>query len=366
MINKLLIGTLLVPTMLSTALAESSSSVQFALKTPTASKSILLAIHQNQNNLISVGEHGIILNRSADNAWIQDDVPTNITLTSITELVNGTLIAVGHEGTILRKLAGEQWTIVFDGYQLITLKQERLKDSIEALKNVIDNETDEDEIDELSMQLEDLEYAQEDFEGEIESGPTSPLLDVKAIDENRIIAVGAYNSLLLSEDSGDNWTLINDRIDNQDNFHLNNIVKSDNTLFIFGEAGVVYRSKDNGQTFELLYLPYEGTFFGGEVHGDFVVAYGLKGNLALSNDGGESWEHVQIDTKTTLLGSALDKKGNAWLVGHAGVVVKVSAKDFSMQNFKHPSGDIFTDVVVNNKDLTLVGQNGAVQWQAGL
>ncbi len=383
MIKRILLSTLVVPTALSTAIAQTSLPNEYALQTPFADSSILLSIHQQNNIITSVGEHGIIIEQDAnikhsdqidsaenkksqDSAWRQLKVPTNNTLTGITELNDGTLLAVGHEGLIIRKPVNGEWQHVFDGYQLITLKQTSLDKQIAQLQTQLTLITDEDELDEMSMMLEDLEFAKEDFASEIDSGPTSPLLDIKAIDENTVIAVGAYNSLLISEDKGMTWDLISSRIDNPQNFHLNNIVQHQETIFLFGEAGVVYRSKDNGKTFETMYLPYEGTFFGGEVVDDFVVAYGLKGNIAISNDGGDSWEHQQINSTSTLLGSTLDSEGNVWIVGHAGVVVQVSKQQHAIKDFKHPSGDIFTDVIINQDLMTLVGQNGAVQWRVEL
>ncbi len=364
MIKNIFLGTFLLGSVASNVLAEPSVPERFALKTPRASQSILMGIYQNEQSQFSVGEHGIILDRQGNGVWTQHDVPVNITLTAISQSPTGDMFAVGHQGVILKKAASGQWQKVFDGYELITKKQANLKQQILEFKEQMALVTDEDELDELTMQLEDMEFAQEDLEGEIESGPTSPLLDVLALDGNRIYALGAYNTLLLSEDGGNEWRLVSHRLENPNNFHLNNMVKSGNTLFIFGEAGIGYRSLDNGQTFETLYMPYEGTFFGGEVYGDFVVAYGLKGNVVFSSNGGDSWQHEQINAKTTLLGSTLDSQGNAWLVGHAGSIVKLSVSDFSFTDFKHPSGDIFTDAVFQGKALTLVGQNGAIQWQA--
>lgn len=369
----MLLIALLNPIFASQVFAKSTQHQQPSLQTALADKSILLAIHQTATDYIAVGEHGIILNTSPQNnslqqTWQQQNVPVNVTLTAITQLDDGTLLAVGQEGIILQKPPAQEWQVVFSGYQLIDLKKQSTEKQITALEKLIDNTPDEDERDEFLMQLEDLMFAIDDLDTEVDSGPTSPLLDIIALDNGRALAVGAYNSLLLTEDAGKSWKLVNDRLTNPDGFHLNNIVKSKQAIFIFGEAGSAYRSLDNGETFEQLSVPYAGTLFGGEIfnNSNFVIAYGLKGNIIVSRDNGASWLHQQTESSATLLGSTIDNNGDAWLVGHAGTIVKVSANDFSMQSFKHPSGDIFSDLATNQGLITLVGQHGAIVWQVKL
>ncbi|WNC74242.1 YCF48-related protein [Thalassotalea psychrophila] len=367
-----LMGMMLIPALASSALATekpTNHQVDYhaAIQTPLASKSLLLAILKNQNSVIAAGEHGLVIDSSlAKHEWSQQSFPVNQTITAISKFSDEKLIAVGHEGLILAKTTDNDWQVVFNGYQLIAAKKLNIESNIVHLQKQIQEESNEDAIDELTMQLEELEFALEDLDAEIDSGPTSPLLDVVTFGDKKAFAVGAYNALLLTEDGASSWTLVNDRVVNPENFHFNSIKKSKDSIFIFGEAGGIYRSLDNGVSFEKLMVPYEGTFFGGEVFNNFIVAYGLKGNMVFSVDNGDSWQHLQIDNQSTLLGSTLDVDGSVWLVGHAGSIVKVSAEDASYKSVKHPSGDIFSDVIINKNILTLVGQNGVVVWQAEL
>jgi photosystem II stability/assembly factor-like uncharacterized protein len=64
----------------------------------------------------------------------------------------------------------------------------------------------------------------------------SPLLDVWFKDVNSGFAVGAYGALLETIDGGKHWEDVSDRLDNEDQFHLNAITAvKDAGLFIVGE-----------------------------------------------------------------------------------------------------------------------------------
>ncbi|MEX5669377.1 YCF48-related protein, partial [Pseudomonas neuropathica] len=61
----------------------------------------------------------------------------------------------------------------------------------------------------------------------------SPLLDVWFQDVDSGFAVGAYGALMATTDGGQHWEDVSDRLDNEDQFHLNAIAAvKDAGLFI--------------------------------------------------------------------------------------------------------------------------------------
>ena len=82
-------------------------------------------------------------------------------------------------------------------------------------------------------------------------GREAPLLDIWFADEQHGLAVGAYGALLETRDGGQHWEDVSERLDNEDQFHLNAIAAvKDNGLLVVGEAGSLFRSKDWGATWE--------------------------------------------------------------------------------------------------------------------
>src|SRR5262249_17539007 len=124
----------------------------------------------------------------------------------------------------------------------------------------------------------------------------TPLLDVWFADERRGIAVGAYGKFVVTRDGGDTWEtrdFVAPPLDADDgsptavradadleaddsdrgeiwedsngplDYHLNQITATPaGALYIVGEAGHVFRSVDDGETWSTLPSPYDGSFFG--------------------------------------------------------------------------------------------------------
>ena len=119
-----------------------------------AEQNLLLDIIQYQNKFIAVGERGHILIGKPDN-WAQAANPSSTNLTAVDSNDNQ-LVAVGHDGIIIRSNDGKIWEKVFDGFHLLKLSKVQLNRELEiaqqALKQAPDNE-------ELSIEVEELQYA---------------------------------------------------------------------------------------------------------------------------------------------------------------------------------------------------------------
>ncbi len=150
-----------------------------------------------------------------------------------------------------------------------------------------------------------------------------PLLDIVFVSSQKSIAVGAYGYYLVSNDDGNNWT--EDIVNEDHDFHLNAISGYlHGMLYIVGEAGQIYRSKDKGLTWDTLPSPYEGSLFDVLAWGDGQVAItGLRGRLYYSQDKGESWSRIPTNVETPLNSLIRLRNGQLMAVGHAGNIVIV-------------------------------------------
>jgi photosystem II stability/assembly factor-like uncharacterized protein len=342
-----------------------------ALESNLASKSVLVNMIKHDDGFVAVGERGHIIKWIDNNQWTQFSVPVSVTITDVAELNNGDLIAVGHDAVILTlKQGGQEWVKVFDGYTLTDLLVTSLKKQIEAQALRLENLPSDASLYDEEYYLEDLQFALEDAQKEQTVGPNKPLLSVIVANNGTVFATGAYGTLLQSKDNGATWEFINNKLDNDNKFHLNATSKDANgTLFIVGENSVAASSSDNGESWQRMDLPYHGSFFGIETspNSKHVVAYGLQGHIAISQDSGANWVLLPKKLSISFLGGTIDNNGTAYLVGHGGLILTFALKAPDKQSiYKHPSGSTFASVILeSDKQLVLSGQLGIKRWTIG-
>lgn len=182
------------------AVAASTSDVIYSVESAKASKTLMLDVVHAGQRLVAVGDRGhIVYSDDQGKSWTQAKVPTRQLLTAVFFVDDKHGWAVGHDAQILASDdGGSSWT----------------------------------------KQFEDLTRE-------------APLLDVWFKDASNGFAVGAYGALLETTDGGKHWEDASDRLENEDQFHLNAIAAvKDAGLFIVGEAGSMFRSADWGQTWE--------------------------------------------------------------------------------------------------------------------
>ena len=303
-----------------------------AEKSVKASTRLLLDIEQHQNRIFTVGEYGHILYTDDQGGnWQQSDVPTIVTLNAIDfpdiNAYSSTKVgwAVGHDGVVLKtKNHGVTWHKQLDGFsinQLVVDKAQQLLAEAERQQSTGRQNPE--------MSIEDLEFALEDAQSFAKEGASRPLLDVLFLDSKTGFAVGAYGLIIHTRDGGQSWQSWHDRLDNPDGFHLNAIRKIGSSIYIVGEAGVVYRSDDRGRNWDQLYLPYEGSLFGivgsgtnAGTDSDKLLVYGLSGNTWCSTDGGNSWVSAEHGVTTTLSAGDISSDGTVVLAGFSEVLLK--------------------------------------------
>ena len=298
------------------AAAAPASDTVFAIESAKAVKSLMLDVVHAGKRLVAVGDRGHILYSDDQGAtWVQAKVPTRALLTSVFFVDDKHGWAVGHDAQILASEdGGATWT----------------------------------------KQFEDLKRE-------------APLLDVWFKDVNSGFAVGAYGALLETTDGGKHWEDASDRLDNEDQFHLNGIASvKDAGLFIVGEQGSMFRSADWGQTWEKLEGPYQGSLFGviGTAQANTLLAYGLRGNLYRSTDFGSTWEQVELKAARGALefglsGATLLDDGSIVIVGNGGSVIRSNDNGETFSVFNRPDRiSVSAVTAAGNGNLILAGQGG--------
>jgi photosystem II stability/assembly factor-like uncharacterized protein len=333
-----------------------------ALPTEAASDSLILdAVTEGQRTLIA-GEQGHIL-YSDDNgtSWTHAQVPVSLSITAVTFCGVNCAWVAGHDGILLRSTdRGESWQTNFTGTDIARLSADAAEATIRQLEAEIE-QASPDEIPDLEWELEDAQFALDDASAALEDGVAMPLLDIWFRDERNGFALGAYGIMLQTRDGGSTWSLISDRLDNPDDFHLYGIARSvSGTLLVAGEAGTLLRSRDDGESWDRPDAPYQGSFFGivAARDGGFI-AFGLRGNVFRSTDEGDSWMAVETGDERTLLSGMTRSDGTIVLVGSAGAVLASNDNGTSFETLSTSGNRVYSGVTETpDGKIMLVGFGG--------
>ncbi|GAB3293336.1 YCF48-related protein [Pseudidiomarina andamanensis] len=337
-----------------------------AMKAAKASKAVLTEITQTDNYTVAVGDYGVVLYRAAgQNEWQQADVPTSVLFTSVDFVDADHGWAVGHHGVIAAtKDGGKSWEVQLNGFEFIELQQQHFQNVVDELTAELDSldGSDADAEDELAFALDNASFLLEMAQAADAEGPTKPFLDVRAVSQDVIFAVGAYGTLIRSRDGGESWDILDDRLENPDGYHLNALSSDDQYVYVAGEAGQLFRSADLGDSWELLDSPYYGSFFGLHVDSkNRLWVVGLRGNIFVSDDQGDSFNQIKLPDNVNINSVVDAPNGGVYLVGNAGVIGWVDTAG-NIKQMTHSSGAALTDLVAHDDGrLTVVGQRGVLE-----
>lgn len=313
---------------------------------PQTASSLLLDVTSAPDKFVAVGERGhVLLSDRSGKEWSQvSDVPTRASLTAVTS-VRDQLWAVGHGEVVIHSGdAGLHW---------------------------------------------ELQHRAESSEPETPLKTDRPLLDVLFIDAENGFAVGAYSLLLITHDGGKSWqerNILSTPTNNENSAtkenathenwmfskqdlklaqesdpHFNGIARTDNgSLFIAAERGAALRSRDGGETWQRLELPYEGSMFGVlGFENDHVLVFGLRGHVYESFDLGDHWKEIATHTELSIMGGTRLHDTGAILVGANGLILIRPDKDSELHSFVRPSAGTIAAAAVFGPDQTvIVGENG--------
>lgn len=268
-----------------------------------AASSPLLGAAQAGQRLVTVGQRGHILySDDAGQHWQQAAVPVSSDLTAVSFPSATQGWAVGNDGVVLHSSdAGVTWTKQLDGRQLGELMFKHYTALAQA-------EPDNEQWAVLAA----------DGQRWIEEGADKPMLDVWFANDRLGYAVGVFNLILRTEDGGQHWVPFQDRTDNPQGFHLNAITSTGEALYIAGEQGLLLKWDDHAQRFSALPTPYQGSFFGVVGQPGEVLAYGLRGHVFRSTDGGLNWTQLESGLQVSITAATRDADGHFRLFTQAG------------------------------------------------
>lgn len=342
-----------------------SPAVVAAAVLPLVDASLLLDITESDQRAIMVGERGHVLVSESRQDWRQvEAVPTHATLTAV-DAAGASVWAVGHDQTILHSAdGGLTWTL----QRMQPFSEENLDDPRNG----------------------------------------APLLDMLALGPDAAIAVGAYALMLRTADGGATWTRVPltgggdadaavddsalddaapddeggaDEADDSWTFsdedleldavvdpHLNGIVRTgDGSLFVAAERGSAFRSTDDGASWERIQLPYEGSMFGAIGYdGRRLLTYGLRGNVFVTEDLGDTWTQLDTGTELSLQGGTAFGDSGAVLVGNNGVVLWRESFDAPFRQATVEDVGVLAAVlpVGGSRQLVVVGESGIGRFSA--
>ena len=272
-----------------------------------ADKVFLLDLEKAGERLVAVGERGVVLySDDQGQKWHSLRSPVTRTLTALAFANDREGAAVGHGGALLHTVdGGLSWQAV-----------------------------------------------------EADSGGES-LLGVAAIGDRQLLAWGAFGLVLASGDGGASWErrmILGEDFDR----HIAQILQTQGQLLLVGESGTLARSLDQGQTWQTLESPYEGSFFGAlQTRAGALLAYGMRGNVWRSTDEGQTWSKAQ--TGTTLgINSALQlASGRILALGNGGLLLASDDDGVSFRALNNASkASLAQGVQLPNGQTLAVGEAG--------
>lgn len=259
--------------------------------------------------LMAVGERGIVM-RSEDDGktWAQVATPVSVTLTGIQFVDDRHGWIVGHAGVVLNSEdGGRNWALQLDG-----------KRAADIVLTGARQETDAEPADPESAAAA-LASAERFFS----EGADKPLLGLHFEDANVGYVFGAFGLLLRTEDGGHTWVSWMKKLSNPTESHLYAMKRIGDALYIVGEVGNIFRSCDNGLSFERVESPYPGSFFGIIQAADdgASVAFGLKGHAVRVPATGVQATGSTVKSDGTLLGGARLQDGRLVLAADNGTLL---------------------------------------------
>jgi photosystem II stability/assembly factor-like uncharacterized protein len=294
-----------------------------------AATSVLIAVARAGQRLVAVGEGGVIVTSDDDGrTWTQAKVPVSVTLTAVTFVTPELGWAVGHSGVVLgTRDGGRTWLKQLDGLRL--------------------------------AELPAPDAAAEKAPAAPGGGASDPLLDVYFADPANGFAIGAFGTFLRTRDGGKTWERWQQHLPNPDGNHLYGIRPVGESLYIVGERGSVYVSKDGGDSFAAVKTPFEGSFFGlaGGQDG-VIIAFGLQGRAYASADAGQTWTGIDAGVSNAWTGATVLPDRRIVLVAQGGEVVTVNGSAGAFQSIAGKRAALSAVAPTSNGDVVAVGPRG--------
>lgn len=247
-----------------------------AARVSQAARAALLASARAGARVVAVGERGVVMLSDDQGKTFRQaqDVPVDVTLTSVSFVDERQGWAVGHWGVVLAtRDGGETW----------------------------------------DLQRKDV---QED----------RPLFAVHFFDARNGVVVGLWSLVLVTADAGATWrsvALPPPEGSKKADLNLLGLFADDRgRVYAAAERGMVLRSDDRGASWTYAATGYKGSFWTGlALPGGVLLAGGLRGSLYRSADEGRTWVRIETGSKSSITAMAVHE-GRVVAVGLDGLVLR--------------------------------------------
>jgi photosystem II stability/assembly factor-like uncharacterized protein len=321
-----------------------------ALESPLAIKNLFNGVAVAGKRLICVGQRGhIVYSDDQGKKWTQANVPVSSDLVAVSFPSPQNGWAVGHDGIVLHSSnGGSSWTKQFDGRaaaQVMATHHKGWKNCASCHDKIKTPQG-------APLGTEGALMA--DVKSFTEQGPDKPFLDVWFENDTTGFIIGAYNLIFRTADGGKTWEPWFDRTENSKRFHLYSIRPVGQELYISGEQGLILKLDQKTGRFTAQKTPYNGSFFGVTGKSGAVVAFGLRGNVFRSANGGAAWQKIETGVQAGLTGATVTQDGKIVIVSQNGDVL-ISADDgASFKPVKMDQSIYATAVASIDKDSLLI------------
>ena len=296
--------------------------------------------------------------------WTQAEVPVRVTLTAVTFPSAEIGWAVGHDTVVLKSVdSGQTWTKEIDGTRINDLMVSSMEGVVEALQQEFDAADEQGKAD-LKWPLDDANTNLMDYLDTQREGPTKPLMDVWFANQDEGLIVGAFGIILKTNDGGRTWKALLDRIENPLGYHYYALAKTRDSLFLFGEVGMMFRSDDQGENWQPLAAVYEGSLFGAvaDPESECVVATGLRGSLVSSCDNGATWIYQQLGAELALNSAVLLPDKQYAIVGMPESIFIGDGSTQGFQEIPVETAGVMSIANAGDGHLLLVGLGGVHRY----
>jgi photosystem II stability/assembly factor-like uncharacterized protein len=314
-----------------------------AAGTSVPSRAALIAVTYTGNRLVAVGLRGaVVYSDDGGVNWKQAAVPLSSDLVAVSFVSPEEGWVVGHEGVILHTVdGGVHWTKQLDGMQ--------------AGKATIDFFRKQADGGDASAKR----YVEDGKLG-IQDGPSNPFLGVWFQNSREGYAIGSFGAAMVTQDGGKTWRPFNDHIDNPDDLHLFAATGANGIVYVASEKGTIFKKSAGNDRFVPLKTGYKGTFFGVVATAKVVCAFGLRGTIYTSRDGGATWTKVENVSHSTITAGAALPDGRIALVAVGGEVLVSDSEVTKFDVRQIPHAAMFAGVAqAGENSLAVVGPSGA-------
>jgi photosystem II stability/assembly factor-like uncharacterized protein len=316
-----------------------------AIKVARPTSVFLVAITRAGTRLVAAGEHGVII-YSDDNgtSWTQASVPVDVTITCMQFATPQIGWAAGAFGVILNTTdGGANWRLQLQGLEVNQLTLAAAQAATAANSNV-----------------PGAPFALRRANFFAQSGPSKPFLSVLALSPQQVIVFGAYRMTVMTTDAGKDWTdwslHIYDRLSN----NLYAALRVADTIYVVGEAGLVFASTDGGNTFLPIPTPATATLFGLIAAADgSITVFGVAGTCLRTEDGGKNWTQIALPTSNNLTSGRVLRSNAVLIASEDGSLFISKDNGATYKNLSGlPNVAIFDFEEAANGDLILISDTG--------